>query len=180
MKSVVEEVCAGLGVDGLEYERAGESYLHPGRSARILLNGKPIGIIGELHPQTVEEYQLSGRVIVGELALPELFRTALAAGNKEHGLPRFPASTRDIAVIGASSVQASDIRREIMAVGRPYLRSAELFDLYDKAPIPEGQRSLAFALEFRADDRTLTDAEVDQAFAAIVQALDEKYSYKLR
>ena len=180
LKSVVETVCAGLGVSGLVFERAQAAYLHPGRSARIVLNGEELGLIGELHPAAVERYQLSGRVIVAELTLPVLFRAALAAGNQEHGLPRFPASTRDIAVIGSSDVPASLIRRQIMLSGGEYLRNAELFDLYDKAPIPAGQRSLAFALEFRADDRTLTDAEVDEAFAAIVRSLDDEFGYKLR
>ena len=83
-------------------------------------------------------------------------------------------------MIGESSVAASDIRREILRSGGEFLRSADLFDLYDKAPIPEGQRSLAFSLQFRSDDRTLTDAEVDEAFSAIVQALDQKFGYKLR
>ena len=180
MKAVVEGVCAALGAPELVFERTREAYLHPGRSARIILNGETLGVIGELHPQAVENYQLDGRVIVAELALPVLFRAALAAGNKEHGLPRFPASTRDIAVIGASSVPASDIRQGIVQAGGEFLRSVELFDLYDKAPIPEGQRSLAFSLQFRADDRTLTDAEVDEAFNAIVKALDESFGYKLR
>ena len=176
----MESVCAGLGVQELEYERAEAEYLHPGRSARILLNGEELGVIGELHPQAVENYQLEGRVVVAELTLPLLFNAALSAGNQDHSLPRFPASTRDIAVIGDSDIPASDIRKQILLSGGPYLKSAALFDLYDKAPIPEGQRSLAFSLQFRSDDRTLTDAEVDEAFAAIVQALDEKFGYKLR
>ena len=119
-------------------------------------------------------------VLVDPRAQPELFRAALSLGNQDHSLPRFPASTRDIAVIGDSGIAAGDVRREILLAGAPYLKAAELFDLYDKAPIPEGCRSLAYALQFRADDRTLTDAEVDEAFAAIVQALDEKFGYKLR
>ena len=180
MKAVVEGVCAGLGVRELSFERSQAPFLHPGRSARILLNGAELGLIGELHPDTVEKYDLTGRVVVAELALPALFAAALAAGNQEHGLPRFPASTRDIAVIGSSEVPASEIRRQIMLSGGEFLKNAELFDLYDKAPIPAGQRSLAFALQFRADERTLTDAEVDEAFAGIVQALDEKFGYKLR
>ena len=180
LKAAVEAVCAGLGVSGLEYERTEAEYLHPGRSARILLNGEELGVIGELHPQAVENYQLEGRVVVAELTLPLLFKAALSAGNQDHSLPRFPASTRDIAVIGDSSIPASDIRKQILLSGGPYLKSAALFDLYDKAPIPEGQRSLAYSLQFRSDDRTLTDAEVDEAFAAIVQALDEKFGYKLR
>lgn len=180
MKGIIEEIAASLGLGALQFSRVQEPYLHPGRAAEISLNGERLGVIGELHPQVAENYQLSGRVIVAELALEPLFQAALAEGNKDHGLPRYPASTRDIAVIGSCEVPEAEIAAAIRRAGGAYLRSVRLFDLYDQAPIPEGQRSLAYALEFRDEERTLTDKEVDSAFAAIVQELAEHYNYQLR
>ena len=95
-------------------------------------------------------------------------------------MPRYPEVKRDIALLGDANVAAADIEAAIRRAGGAYLRSVRLFDLYDQAPIPEGQRSLAYALEFRDEERTLTDKEVDAAFAAIVQELAEHYNYQLR
>ena len=147
---------------------------------RQILDGLQIGVLGELHPQVAENYQLSGRVIVAELSLQPLFLAALAQGNKDHSLPRYPASNRDIAVIGSCDIPEQEIAATIREAGGEHLRSVQLFDLYDQAPIPQGQRSLAYALDFRDDNRTLTDKEVDAAFDAIVKALAEQHDYQLR
>ena len=180
MKGIVERIALSLGIDNLKFARANEEYLHPGRSAVIILDSLQIGIIGELHPQVAENYQLSGRVIVAELSLEPLFLAALAQGNKDHSLPRYPASNRDIAVIGSCDIPEQEIAATIREAGGEYLRAVRLFDLYDQAPVPEGQRSLAYALDFRDDNRTLTDKEVDAAFAAIVKALADRHDYQLR
>ena len=180
MKGIVERIALSLGIDNLKFARANEEYLHPGRSAVIILDSLQIGIIGELHPQVAENYQLSGRVIVAELSLEPLFLAALAQGNKDHSLPRYPASNRDIAVIGSCDIPEQEIAATIREAGGEYLRAVRLFDLYDQAPVPGGQRSLAYALDFRDDNRTLTDKEVDAAFAAIVKALADRHDYQLR
>lgn len=180
LKGILERLAEAIGTGQLSFRVCRAAYLHPGRSAAILLDGLHIGMIGELHPQVAENYQLGGRVIVAELALEPLFLAALGRGNRDHDLPRYPASTRDIAVTGSDAVAERQIEQAIREAGGPTLRAVRLFDLYDQPPIPAGQRSLAYALEFREDSRTLTDQEVDEAFAAIVRALAEKYQYQLR
>ena len=179
-RAILEGVTEELGAGKLSFTKAAEEYLHPGRSAQVSLNGIVLGVIGELHPDAAEAYELEGRVCVAELAISPLFMAAMARGNVRHDLPRYPASTRDIAVIGSVDIAAGVIERQIIESGGDILSSVKLFDLYDKAPIPQGQRSLAYALQFRADDRTLTDAEVDEVFNNIVKDLSEKFSYKLR
>lgn len=180
LKGMVEGLAAMLGVGPLSFARCQRSFLHPGRSAEISLNGESLGVIGELHPAVAEAYALSGRVLVAELSLSPLMAAALQQGNKPHDLPRYPASTRDIAVIGSKEVAEAEIARAIRENGGEFLRQVRLFDLYDKAPIPEGQRSLAYGLQFRKEEGTLTDQEVDAAFNAIVEALASQYDYKLR
>jgi phenylalanyl-tRNA synthetase beta chain len=180
LKGIVEQLAEVIGAGTLSFPRCNEDYLHPGRAASIMLDGLKLGVIGELHPQVAENYQLAGRVIVAEFSLEPLFLAALSRGNQDHDLPRYPASTRDIAVIGSDAVAERQIAAAIRETGGAILRSVRLFDLYDQPPIASGQRSLAYSLEFRNDSRTLTDKEVDEAFAAIVRALKEKYAYQLR
>lgn len=179
LKGVIDHIFNTLGL-AFEYRRTTRPFLHPGRTAALLLNGEEIGYLGEIHPKVAENYQLTGRVIVAELALPAVMAAALALGNKDHDLPKYPASTRDIAVIGSSDIAESQVAAVIRNAGGEFLRRVRLFDLYDKAPIPAGCRSLAYSLEFRADERTLTDKEVDAAFASIVAALESELGYKLR
>ena len=180
LKGLVEALAESLGLPQLTFSRAAADYLHPGKSAEICLNGERLGFLGELHPETTAAYELIDRVQVAELAVEPLLQAALAQGNHRHELPRYPASTRDIAVIGPAPVAAAAIEAAICASGGPYLETVRLFDLYDRPPIQPGYRSLAYALSFRAPERTLTDQEVDQAFAAIVAALAEQYGYQLR
>lgn len=179
LKGIVEYIGSALGLEFI-FGRSGEDYLHPGRTASIMLDGLHIGVIGELHPLVRDNYDLSGRVIVAEMAIAPLVMAHLGQGNRSHELPRYPALTRDIAIIGSSSVPEKDIARAIWAAGGDYLAQVRLFDLYDQAPIKQGERSLAYALQFRSDERTLTDKEVDEAFAQIVGTLADKYQYQLR
>ena len=179
LKGVLEQVMSQLGLN-LEYRRTVKPFLHPGRAASLWLEGEEVGFIGEVHPGVAENYQLTGRVIVAEMALAPFIASALAKGNKDHELPKYPASTRDIAIIGKADIPASEVAAVIRKAGGEYLRQVRLFDLYDKAPIPEGCRSLAYGLEFRSDEGTLKDKKVDAAFAAIVAALESELGYKLR
>lgn len=161
LKGILEALFLGLGLDSISFRRASRPYLHPGRTAEIALDGQVIGVMGEVHPLVAEAYELTGvgRVLAAELELDKLLNAALERGNKAHDLPKYPASTRDIALIGPAAVPAAEIEAAIRSAGGDYLENVRLFDLYDKEPIPAGQRSLAFALQFRAEERTLTDSE---------------------
>ena len=106
---------------------------------------------------------------------PTVFCDGVIEAQVAHGVARI-----SLAVTGSDAVAERQIEAAIREAGGKTLRSVRLFDLYDQPPIPKGQRSLAYSLEFRDDNRTLTDKEVDEAFAAIVRALQEKYAYQLR
>jgi phenylalanyl-tRNA synthetase beta chain len=180
LKGVLEAVLDQCGLRGIAYRRAEQPFLHPGRSAEIWLQDEYLGLLGEVHPQVAANYQLTVRVIVAELAIPPLYAAYAAQGNRAHDLPRYPASYRDIAVIGSTEVAACQVEAIIRAAGGEYLVEVRLFDLYDKPPISAGQRSLAYALQFRSEERTLTDQEVDEAFNRIVAALSSECGYQLR
>ncbi|MCR4963993.1 MAG: phenylalanine--tRNA ligase subunit beta [Firmicutes bacterium] len=179
LKGVVESLLGDLGISALRFQRLQVPYLHPGRAAEIYLDDTLLGYIGEVHPLTAAAYELENRTVVGELYMAPLF-AAVNNIPQSHDLPRYPEVKRDIALLGDASVAAADIEAAIRNAGGPYLRKVELFDLYDGAPIPAGQRSLAYSLSFGAEERTLTDKEADESFAAIVEALGRELHLQLR
>lgn len=182
-KGLVEAVCRRLGVDGVTFEAHAAPGYHPGRTARLLAPGgsgaQTLGVLGELHPETARAYDLPGRVLAVELDLTALM--ALARPVRAYRpLPRFPASDRDLAVLVPDGVPAARVEATIAAAGGDLLESVRLFDLYRGAGVPEGWRSLAYSLVYRAGDRTLTDAEVDAVHGRVRAALAERLGARLR
>jgi phenylalanyl-tRNA synthetase beta chain len=166
-RGVLEHVMSALGIDGWTVEQTdarGEP-VHPGRVARVVIDGEHAGTIAELHPRLADAFDLPSRVAFCELALAPLVRAREQV--RAHELPRFPALTRDIALIVPSDEQAAAVQHRLREAGGGLLESIELFDVYRGSGIGEGKVSLAFSLSFRAPDRTLTDFEVDEAMGSI-------------
>ncbi|MBE3586705.1 MAG: phenylalanine--tRNA ligase subunit beta [Thermoanaerobacter sp.] len=180
LKGVLETLAARLGLPGLHLERERENpAFHPGRTARVVVDGKTVGVLGELHPDVLEEYELDTRVCAFELDLASLL--ALTGGPPRYQpLPRLPGVRRDLALVVSREVPAADVLRVIRRAGGNLLRSVELFDVYEGEQVKEGCRSLAFSLLFQAGDRTLTDAEVTARIEAISGALVEELGAELR
>lgn len=180
LKGLFEEIILELGAGACTFKAQNEEpYLHPGKSAAIFFQGQKIGIIGEVHPLVGEAFGLEKAAVVLEIALSAVFEAASVI-SKCRELPKYPAVTRDIALIGSNDIAAADIEAAIYQKGGPFLRRVELFDLYDKPPIPEGSRSLAFALSFQDYERTLTDSEINETISSIIDYLNEKWQLKLR
>jgi phenylalanyl-tRNA synthetase beta chain len=164
-KGVVERLAEGLGVGGLAFEPVSEEPFHPGRCARVMLNGAATGLVGELHPRAARALDLESRVAVGEVDLSPLFAAATQAAAGD--LPRFPAVSRDLALLVPSGTPAAEVERAVKGAAGPGLESIELFDVYTGTG--EGI-SLAFSLAFRDPERTLTDQEVSDRMAAVEAA----------
>jgi phenylalanyl-tRNA synthetase beta chain len=154
-------------------EAAGEPFLHPGRSARVLVgdDGRRVGWLGELHPAVVARWDLEGVIAGFELDLGEVLAAAPLAPDFED-VTAFPAVRQDLALDVPSAVPAADVVALVREKGGALLRRVEIFDVYEGEQVGEGRRSLALRLEFRAADRTLTDEEVAERRARIVAALD--------
>jgi phenylalanyl-tRNA synthetase beta chain len=151
---------------------AGSPFLHPGRSASVLVgNGREAGWIGELHPLVARAWDLDG------VAAFELDADLIAG--EAPGVPRyaeissFPAVLQDIAVVVSDDVPAAQVEAVVRRAGGELLRAVEVFDLYRGEQVGGGAKSLAMRLEFRAPDRTLTDDEVAERRAAIERELGE-------
>lgn len=188
VKGLVEALCRRLGVDGAAFETHAAPGYHPGRTARLLApagpapgeaGGETLGVLGELHPETARAYDLPGRVLAVELDLTALMARARPV-RAYRPLPRFPASDRDLAVLVPDAVPAARVEATIAEAGGNLLESVRLFDLYRGAGVPEGWRSLAYSLVYRAADRTLTDAEVDAVHDRVRAALAERLGAQLR
>ena len=178
-RGTVETLLEELGVDGWALgEPLGEPF-HPGRSARVLLGDRPVGVIGELHPRKASSLDVDGRIAVAELELEPL-RAAASRAFRLVEVPRFPPIRRDLAFVIDEDVPAGGVQAALEAAAGELLDRSLLFDVFRGGAIPEGRKSLAFALEFRAPDRTLTDQEVEPAVATIVDRLRTELGAELR
>ena len=154
-------------------------YLHPGRSAAVMLNEQEIGYIGEVHPSVAADYDLSGRVYATELTLAPLFEAATPFLAFE-AIPKYPAINRDLAFVLRKEILAKDILDVVRKSAGDKLESAEIFDVYEGAALPPGTKSVAVALTFRDKERTLVDAEVVAAVDDILAAMKDTFGASLR
>ena len=182
LKGVVQNLLAGLGVPDEEVRwrpAADLAFLHPGKTARVEVAGHALGVAGALHPRVAQALDLAGEVWLFELDFDQVAhyrppRVALRS------LPRYPAVTRDIALVVDESFLAETILEEIRALADPLVESASLFDCYRGTPIPEGKKSLAYTIAYRAPDRTLTDDEANAAHDRVRGHLSARFALTLR
>ncbi len=151
--------------------------LHPGRAASVSVDGKRIGVIGELHPKWVEAYDLGTAPIVFELDLPSVLATGVPSYRE---LSRFPAVSRDIALIVDVAVASADLLAALRRVAPAIVQGVELFDVYQGKGVDEGKKSLAFRVLMQDTQRTLEDSEVESAISAIVREADASFGATLR
>ncbi|MBX3663674.1 MAG: phenylalanine--tRNA ligase subunit beta [Burkholderiales bacterium] len=151
--------------------------LHPGKSARVVLDGQEIGWIGELHPRWQRKYDLAASPVLFELELAAVEKRPLPAGGE---VPKFPAMRRDLAAEFEESVRFGDIIAELRRAGPAILRDVTVFDLYRGEGVQKGKKSLAFSVLLQDTQKTLTDAEAEKAMSELRQILQEKFNAKLR
>jgi phenylalanyl-tRNA synthetase beta chain len=182
-KGILESVFQRLDLS-VEYQPdRQDSRFHPGRTASLWIGGQCLGRFGQLHPQLCHQRDLPQQVYLFQLNL-EILLNALEEDEETvplfQAFSTFPAADRDLAFYVPTQVSVSDLQRAMQKAGKPLLQSVELFDQYQGEHVPEGQRSLAFRLVYRADDRTLTDGEVDPAHQKVRDTLVDKFHVSLR
>jgi phenylalanyl-tRNA synthetase beta chain len=179
-KGILEALLADLHVANVVFRPINAPAFHPGRAAEWVVGERILGSFGEIHPKVAEAFSLGGRaVLAGEMDL-EALHGVLPARHLYQPVPRFPAALRDLAVIVEDSMPAQRVVDEIRAAGGTLLREVRLFDLYRGESIPAGQKSLAYALTYQADDRTLTDNEVKKAHDKIMGRLKHVLKAQIR
>ena len=180
LKGAVERILAGLRITDVTFEAEHDnpSY-HPGRCAKVYAGGKLLGVLGQIHPLAAANYDVDTELYTAELWLGELL-AARGATPVYTPLPRFPAVTRDIAIVCAADIPVAKLSACILAAGGQYLKGCELFDVYTGAPIPVGYKSVAFSLTLRADDQTLTDDHAEETMQSVLTALKETFNATIR
>jgi phenylalanyl-tRNA synthetase beta chain len=170
-KAALEAVAGQLGA-GVEVVPGDEPFLHPGRSARVLIQGEDSGWVGEIHPLVCREWDLDSAAGF-EVDLAPLVAASPIGAETYEDVISYPAVHQDVAVVVDESVPAAEVRSAVLEGGGELLRSAEVFDLYRGDQVAEGRKSLALRLTFRAVDRTLTDEEVAEQRSAIEAAVEK-------
>ena len=180
LKGEVDALLTGLNVPKAEYtaDTTNPSY-HPGRCAVITIGENKVGYIGQIHPIVAKNYGIDTEVYCAELNMEELFAAELPEATYVP-LPKYPSVTRDLAIVCNESVTVAQAEKVIADAAGKLLRSIRLFDIYRGTGIAEGKKSMAFSLELRADDRTLTDADSDSVTAKILDALKKEIDAILR
>ena len=180
LKGELEAIFAGLRLKKASYTavKNNPSY-HPGRCAAVSIDGVEVGVIGQVHPLVAKNYGIDVDVYCAEVNFTKLLTCQLPDATYSP-LPKYPSVTRDLSLICDEAVTVADIENVITAAAGKLLRGVKLFDIYRGVGVPEGKKSMAFSLELRADDRTLTDTDSEAVVAKVLAALKEKLDAILR
>jgi phenylalanyl-tRNA synthetase beta chain len=180
IKGICETMFAQLNVKNVKYEAVTDNpTFHPGRCAKISAGNKVIGIIGEIHPAVSRKYGIETPVYIAELDFENVFLN-IKTDIKFKELPKYPAVTRDIAMLVDKTVPVADIENVIKKASGKMLESLQLFDVYEGKQIPEGKKSVAYSAIYRSADRSLTGDEVQKVFDKVVKNLENQIGAQLR
>ena len=180
LKGELEAIFAGLRLKKASYRamKDNPSY-HPGRCAQVSIDGIDVGVLGQVHPVVAKNYGIDAEVYCAEINFTALLSLQLPDATYVP-LPKYPSVSRDLALVCAEEVTVAQVEEVISASAGKLLRGIRLFDIYRGTGIPEGKKSMAFSLELRADDRTLTDADSEGVVTKVLAALADKLSAALR
>lgn len=180
IKGATEAVLEGLRIANVRFEaeRGNPSY-HPGRCARVYSGDRLLGVLGQIHPAVAENYGVDCPLYAAELRFDALF-ASMGGKPVYQPLPRFPAVTRDIALVCDRALPVGTLEDCIRRGAKGLLKAVSLFDVYTGKGIPEGKKSAAFSLELRADDRSLTAQEADEDVKGILELLSAELGAVLR
>ena len=180
LKGEIEALFAGLRMKKASYtaEKNNPSY-HPGRCASISIDGEVIGVMGQVHPLVAKNYGIDSEVYCAELNFTKMLGLRLPDPTFT-ALPKYPTVSRDLALICSEDITVAQVEEVISASAGKLLRKIQLFDIYRGVGVPEGKKSMAFSLQLRADDRTLTDSDSEAVVNNVLAAVKEQLNATLR
>jgi phenylalanyl-tRNA synthetase beta chain len=179
IKGALENVLDGLAITDVHFVPSHQKFLHPGKSANLIANGEDIGFLGELSPEKTREIGLSKKVQIFDVFLEPL----LVQTRKDRvfrPLPRYPYVERDLSIIVETNCSEDKIKLLISRLGHDIITSVILFDLYRGESIPEGHQGMAFRIRYQSEDRTLTDAEVQEVHSQVTGTLIRELGVTVR
>lgn len=178
-KGIIEELLANLRVTRYTVEAGTHYAMHPGKTALFKKGRDVIAIVGEVHPAVLSAYGITKPVYIFELDATTVMKY-MAKDLKYKALPKYPATSRDLAMLVDVDVNAADIEKAMTKAAGQNLTQITLFDVYTGKQVEKGKKSLAFSLTFQSNDKTLTDAEIDPAIEKIVAKLQKDFNANLR
>ncbi|WP_125152742.1 phenylalanine--tRNA ligase subunit beta [Clostridium rectalis] len=180
MKGVIENIIEYLGISSVKFVRESENpTFHPGKTANIYIKKNLIGTLGEIHPDVSDNYGIDERCYMAELNLDMLYNYS-NLNKKYKSLPKFPAVSRDIALLVDDNVLVQEIEDIIVRQGGKMVERVKLFDVYKGKQIEDGKKSVAYSILYRLENKTLTDEEVNKVHDKIVRTLENKLGAQLR
>lgn len=180
IKEIVEILFEILGIEGCEYlpEKSNNSY-HPNRTANIVYKGSNIGTIGEIHVDVLENYDMNKKVYMANLDFDRIVKESILE-KKYKPLPKYPAITRDLAIVVDKDILVGNLEKVIWQNGEDLIEDINLFDVYTGDQISENKKSLAFSINYRSYENTLKDKEVNKIHESIIGKLEDRFDGELR
>ena len=179
IKGIIETVFQGLKVENWEVVPGNHPAFHPLRNGKIIMGGEEVGIFGEIHPEVINNYRIPGKVNLFEIDFENLLPN-VPSDIKYCVLPKYPSVQRDLAMIVKEEILSADIIKTIKSIDEKLIKKVTLFDIFKGKQIGDGYKSLAYSVVFQAEDRTLTDQEVENTFKKIKEKLMVKFDAKIR
>lgn len=180
LKGIVEVLADAIGIKDIKFAAETENpTFHPGRTAKVIIGGKDAGIMGEIHPDVLKNYEIPVKAYVAEIDLDAIIENA-DTEKSFIPMPKFPAVTRDIAMLVSDDVQVADIEDVIRGAAGKMLEELKLFDVYKGSQIAADKKSVAYSLTLRSAEKTLGEDEVNQIMNKVLKALSDKIGAELR
>ena len=179
LKGAVESVAEEFSVKFDLSKRAEKTYLHPGVSARIILNGKEIGCFGQVAYETAEKFDIEKKVFVAEISLDEI-QSAIKPDFRFSALPKFPIVCRDLALVAPKEVTAGEIESAIISAGKGLIKEAKLFDIYEGVQVGAGKKSMAFTVAISDEEKQLSQEEIESVIKRVLNSLEHRLGVVIR
>jgi len=180
IKGCVEDLLEALQIKEAKFSRAEDiPYLHPGKASKVVLSHEVLGVLGEVHPQVLSRYEAHGKIYLFEMDFSKMVKWA-GEEKRFQPLPKFPVVYRDLSIVVNESLEAERVMEAIRTFRQPFVEEVTLFDIYQGPPIPEGKKGISYRIRYQANDRTLTDEEVNQYHEKIFSRLKEVFQLDLR
>lgn len=180
IKGCLEDLLDNLNIQGAKFNKAEDiPYLHPGKASRVILDSEVLGVLGEVHPQVLGHYDFQGAVYLFELDFSKWVKWA-EEGRRFQPLPKFPAIYRDLSVVVDKDLEVEGVIEAIRAFRQPFVEEITVFDIYQGPPIPGGKKGASYRIRYQANDRTLTDEEVNRYHEQLFSRLREVFQLDLR
>ena len=180
VKGCVEGLLDDLQIKGATFSKVDDiAYLHPGKASKIVLDHEVLGVLGEAHPQVLGHYEVQGAVYLFEMDFGKMVKWA-GEGRRFRPLPKFPAVYRDLSLVVDRDLEVARVMETIRAFDQPFVEEVTVFDIYQGAPIPAGKKGVSYRIRYQANDRTLTDEEVNRYHENLFSRLREVFQLDLR